>query len=1003
MASLEVPALSATLLCSLVCFSCKQLGSVLVGSASGPGLLPEAQVLELVSRSVALPPDFEDPRRIAALRAFVERGGGLFLRGRAVQLLAALGLATKAPGAEGEARVESHGLWPDGDANAYDDDRAIGLGFTQDGARQLGGPTNPLWLCRGGIWRAEVDAMRPVPVDGSTSQRAFVFAEEFRFEGQRIVRRDAALLLGFEVGQGRVLALGFASDEPLPEDFEASCRAWLARGAEAPSSAVLLDQGPRPRIDGWGPGAMDEVKKPGGCYLRLAAAAVDDEAVLDKLSGQPVDVVVLEDDGASLARFRERRQRLAAKGLGFGIAAPSLRSELEPLLAWQGEEAPVLDLFVEAYDPSAIARPLDADFIERLRRNASTRLLTLRPIAPADAASSAYLSRDAGIARGVAEPCAKASELASLPPAFYRTLEVDTRHARGGLGDAIYERFVAFARGRAGASILLAVSPQELDRALDIARTLRDPFGHATVLVDASSGPTAFEAAVAAGEAEPGEDTSQAPAPFTTKSLRNRWFRVAGNGIDVDPQGLQRFEPSRGQRVTARWCDETIHGMRIGDPALFERILAPTRLSLEAFDIHVGREAHHDLALGIGRFELRFEASAGGLGSVIEVEDGQGRHAYFAVPRGGLRACSLAFDVVNAKSERLSFRVRPHPRLPGGSARIEKLSIESRGIEAEVETSRPNADLQAALVREVELGHYAATRSFVTRGDLPAVIERLRFRAAVKGLRLERSMHFPAHRLRPRGVDFDLEPRDGGAARLRLLVLERGRMSVEARGDALHWSGHPRAHEEWVVALVLVDAIPEHVVPEVLRTPLLGLARRDSQPASPAPDAGGSLVSQRPRVEGMRGAHVTERSRASLVLDHDGRGFGASTPRLDFGAELVACTVDGEAWRLVRGTSLVLPPQGGVLNVAWTSERLKGPRILGTRALLRSMRYDDKERLLTFVVDEPPLHFADERTTYRLRILGNTPRSVRGAALVGVGLEGVFELEAPRGSVSVYF
>ncbi|MCA8971673.1 MAG: hypothetical protein KDC95_17915 [Planctomycetes bacterium] len=994
-----------------------------VGPGAPAAYSSAARVLEIGSRSIALPGELSSPERIRALRAHVEGGGALFLRGRAVRLLDALGLATT----QREALVVNHGFLP----ARRDEASAIGLGFTEVGSGQLGIDAGPLWLCDSDLWRAEIDPIRidePAAASRASDSagvavRAHVFAEQFRRVGDTVRRLPGAVLCGFEVGNGRVLALGMASDHELPRQFVRCCHDWLAQSEGATAPAVVFDGPPRPDVDGWGPPAALTISEPAAIAVRVPASVLDDETIRGRLVGNGLDVVIVEDDGADLEVMVRRSEFAHALGFGFGLAARALRLPLVPLLEWRGETPPALDTFMEVPGPRLDGTVHDLEQV--VRQNATTRLLRSRPTAIADAACTAYLSSDSGNAAGMPIPAVDADLLPLLPPSFYRAAEFDARRARGGRVDAIHERCAAFVRGRPGSTIVLRTSASDLEDTLVTARAIQRPFGHAVCMTEETHGPDGF-LEIAHRDVLPVSNEA-IDRKLSSRSLHNRWFRVANNAIDIDPAGFGRFDDPVTCRVSSAWSKERIHGMRIGDPALFERILAPSVIELDGFMVEADRPRSYPLELDVGRYDIELVVTAVAEPTILELRDSSRRVAYFAIEAGRANRYRISLDIVDAKTASLTFGLCPAGKRAGTQASIERCSIRGRGIEAEAEVSPTHAALVAESLTETTIGHYEASRCFRTRGDLPAVVECLRIRGSVAGLELERTLRFDGYRIvrrdtplptsredrfehddffTRRRVGFDLEPTAGGP-RLRLLFLDPGRMQPSQRDGAIQLRGHPRSHEECVLALVLTDALPETVSELRLRRALLALAHEDHHATLAAPGRDGTVAPRWPQLlpheDGKGRTKILDARSDAMTVESMGAAPGGVAPYLDFGDALPVCRVDGVPWFAARGSNLLLPKRAGTRRIEWGRARYEGPRLLATRAVIEAMSYDDATREFKIVVDAPAHAEPNPLATFRLRIAANTPARVQGAALVSARYDGVFELDAPRGTVVIGF
>lgn len=994
---------------------------LLLGCQQGPaairgGELPSARVLELGSRSRLLPRDWTTPAALAALRQHVVAGGGLFLRGRALRLLPMLGLMQSAP----VSSTQSHGLTE----SSRGDGLAIGLGFTPSGIRALAVGAAPRWLVAGSLVRAELDPMRvsAILADGQ------VFAEQFtRLDGE-LTRRSDALLCGWQVGAGRVLALGLGSSEPVPEDLDDRFRTWLAHGDTNASHAVLLDAAPNPSVDGWGPRAEQTAEPSGPVVLRVDARWLDatrGDRVLDEIRAAGVETLVVEDDGANLESWLRRAERLERASLRFGLAATQVRSELEPLLDWQYLEggvsrAPALAVFVELprrVGRGATAHPgsqsaLDPRIVQKIRRNCSTALWTALPLPKGGSGACAYLPAEAGGSGDVPAPGAPAGRMSLLPPSIYRVLELDARRASGAWADALWARAAAFSVGRKGATILLRAdtAPGGFEHSLEVARLLADPLASASSFRVESGGASGFAAAYDALRADASTrrraEAGEVRLTTSKSCLRNRWFDLNGNALRVDPEGLGRFaeraeESAVTHRVTDSWSRVVIHGMRIGDPRLFERLLDPAVKRLEGGTISPSRSLQRLLRLDAGRYVASLTVVGSAEDAIGVFRGPGGRRAFFGLRAGATRRLHIELESGTTPEAVLEFAL-----LRGTSLQIQDLEVREEGVESEVATTRPHAGLRATRTSYARAGHFAVERTTITRGDMPALVQALRFRDSAVGIRFERRARFPGYRIHKDGSAFILKAE--GKPTLAIHLLRAGRMRPSIEGDTWVLRGHPRAFEDCVFAVVLPHAIPAKIEAQRLRRGLLALAESapvepDSVAASPggaAASPGGAVPRDDPALApgAAMSVRILERRPGLVRLRVFGDRGPAATTALRFETTAPHCYVDRQVWSHVEDRTVWLPRKAGDYIVEWDDAPLRGPRVLATRAAISKAFFDEKRRELRVTLAAPFGRSKSGTEGYVVRIAGPAPAEISGAALVSVDAPYSFVVEAPSGS-----
>lgn len=1018
--------------------------------------LPSTRILELASRTRALPVQWRSEAGIAALHQHVESGGGLLLRGRALGLLPILGWTRR----NARRRVVTRGF-----TGAASPDDRFGLAFTSRGSEVLGiGNAPVVELAEGPVMRVEIDAFERMDLVAGGE----VLAEEYaRFDGRtRIEAR--ALLCAWRVGRGRVLALGVHGDAgELPAPLRAKLEVWLAGSADAEAVVTrVLDLEPDPALDAWGPVAQPDVADGSAPMMRVPANLLDGgdaPAWLREAAESGVAAIIIDDDGAMPRAMRARAMRVREHGMSFGLAAPQLRHELQEFMRWRDREAPLLDVFVEAATKRRVSA-LDASFFHAAFRNCVTRVLTLGPLRAPGATAIAYIPADAGRPRGEATPGPALRDLRRFPPACFGVLEIDARPERGAWIDAVHARARAFTAGRPGATVILRVTaPAEwegrggageagrppagtsseaqvlevvepwqraetsLRHACELARVLRDPMRHAVSLRAVSSGPSGFEAARASlaererrsGIVAPGKrsDDLEAmrllPAPG---SLSNRWIRLRASRLEADPKGAARFdEPAYGQRVTDTWAHGQLLGMRISDPRILDQLLTPLDARMPPMLLQGGRTIRGEVEFRRGRYIASLELENARDDALFEFVDPSGRSCFVGVPSGEARSLRIPFS--SGLEVAHSFSMRMHR---GEALRVRELHVKGAGIEAELPIGRAHSASLAKLARVAHSGHLVAQETSATRGDLPGLVQLLEFRKSKNGLRLRHALRFDGYGIRRIAGGFEL--RAAGKVPLELRALALGRMSVRIEGDQWILEGFPRAWERVCYALVLPDALPAGLDRARLDAGLLALANEASREV-PAAAPGAAASPEKNVTRALAKVAVATGSQSLVEIVDSGRswvdvrvapsGAQQARPGLRFRARMPACAVrrvraksetnaspddDTSAWQYAQDDVIWLPRSPGQYRVMWNpKDVLRGPRLLATRASIERCVYDDETRTLDLVLAAPLA--GTPRASYAVRVQAPTPSKVEGAAVLRGSEDGSLVLAAPAGRV----
>ena len=975
------------------------------GGTDSGALLPVARVLEIASRTRSIPARFRSPEMVEALLGHVRRGGGILLRGAALDLVRDLGLTTRAA----RAQVVTRGF--DG---AADRRESVGLVYTQAGAEALDTQDQALTIGSTPLMRVEIHAFERMDL----REGGEVFAEAFT-KNEGVMKVDSrAVLCGWRVGAGRVLALGVQSDTGV---LPAGCRErflrWLAGdgssgGGGAIECATLLDLPPRPELEAWGPRARARVAHGAAPVLRVPASFADGvgaESRLVRAARAGFGTVVLEDDGEGRSRFVERRARVRAHGMRFGIASARVRDVIADMLEQGVDGADPLALLVLA---ATAGGAIDGAALRAAYANGVTQVWTPRPARGPGACATAYVPADAGRPRGEATPAPPVRELGRFPPALYGVLEIDARASRGAWIDSVRERAAAFTSGRPGATLMLRVpsgrDEAAFEHAFALARVLRDPMREAASYRLVAGGPAGFERARAgldrsedgAGDARAQREQVLRTAP---DCLANRWLRLVDTRLEVDPRGVGRFGGVPSARVTESWGRGELRGVRIGDPDVLAQLLTPLDARLGDFDLSAGEGVDGRIDFERGRYVARFKVEARGEAALLQFVDPSGRSAFASLGSDDARELAVAFESGAEVTDSFSMRL-----LRGARVRVRDMRVRGAGVESALALGKAHSGELAVRVRDARSGYLLTRETSVTRGELPGLVQVLEFRKSRPGLRLEHRLDFEGYRLAAVDGGLVLESESRPELELRLLDLGRLRLSIE--DDACVLTGHPRAWERVTYALVLPDALPAGLDRRELDRALARLAveaTRDPVAAAPGGGRAEKAIADcplrlAPGSQGLvdllsGGATWAElRVRASVARQpRPGVRFEGAVPRA-----FLRKTDEGPraAWLYMDDETLWLPRSAGRYRLEWQpKQRTRGPRLVATRASIEACHYDADSREFVIDVRAPGSHAPG--TSYVLRVRAPTPVHVSGAAVLGGGGGRDLVLSAPPGRV----
>ena len=781
----------------------------------------------------------------------------------------------------------------------------------------------------------------PLPAD------RFVGGEVWaRFEGRPV-------LAGFVLGEGRVVALGLT---PLLSDearaLEDRVLRWLARGRDA-AQPVERRVAPDPLVDSWASESESDAapqRRPLlGIRLPLDVRGRELETALE---AQCELVVADLSDGLALTvqgeSIREMRARVEGRGARLGLLVPGGQSPDDVAQAARLAGGPLLLSNATRREVRLMRERLAAFGIVVLGDRPAGGLAWLQAAAGAErAASHARESVEAIVAR--------------LPARLFAMRSIATLPQRP---DRAHEDALVFLRSGGGQALLLdpRFDPEGCANALEL---LRDPLRAAVTL------PLVEEQRV-------------------RQVVQNRFFRLdaLSGRLRFDAAGASAWQ----QTVARSFEAVRVHGVRPNAGFLNRFVARVGTVGLlrakswqQEFDFELGT---YRVAASIPLATLTKEPArlALLLDGRLVAERVLDPLARAITPAPGTRELRVALDFATLRQ---GTRELTMLLSEGSSLRLMDTVVTRVEPVGDEDISAVAAGRYALLLQRNASAFHEELRRVATERDLPGFVLDVRYGRLQDGLRITRRYAFEGYRLASSSRGSWLLTSDVGP-RLRILELQLGRRHrLSFRNESLRVRGAARPFEGFRIAVLLDEALPEHVDLEGLRRSLAGLADR----------AGQTVVGDTPELNRAQGARDLSEwvevlpgfAQALRVTRPQRREYRVRIERLDallpapglrFVESPQRVLLDGRDWCYRDGPRVYLPSRLGevLLRTQREETSLVRPSLLSTTARVSVCEYDAERRRLRIVIDPPLTEPRSSRRPgpYRLRIRSVRPRSIDG-------------------------